>query len=64
MAKTVALLEPDKRTSDQVALAENAADTVTVKGVVSNVAVDNMEEDSAHGEMQVASLKMVCSSCK
>ena len=64
--------------SDQVALVEHAGHTVTVKGVVSNVTMHNMKEEakdaaagagvkkdnSEHGDMQVASLKMVSSSCK
>jgi len=64
--------------SDQVALAEHVGHTVKVKGVVSNVAMHNMKEEakdaaagagvkkenSEHGDMQVASLKMVSSSCK
>jgi len=64
--------------SDQVALAEHMGHTVTVKGVVSNVAMHNMKEEakdaaagagvkkenSEHGDMQVASLKMVSGSCK
>ena len=64
--------------SDQVALAEHVGHTVTVKGVVSNVTMHNMKEEakdaaagagmkkenSEHGDMQVASLKMVSSSCK
>jgi hypothetical protein len=51
---------------------------VTVKGVVSNVTMHNMKEEakdaaasagvkkenSEHGDMEVASLKMVSSSCK
>jgi hypothetical protein len=35
---------------------EEAKDAAAATGV--------KKEDSAHGEMQVASLKMVCSSCK
>jgi hypothetical protein len=64
--------------SDQVALADHVGHTVTVKGVVSNVTMHNMKEEakdaaagagvkkdnSEHGDMQVASLKMVSSSCK
>jgi len=64
--------------SDQVALAEHVGHTVTVKGVVSNVPTHNMKEEAKdaaagagvkkanaeHGDMQVASLKMVSSSCK
>ena len=64
--------------SDQVALAEHVGHTVKVKGVVSNVAMHNMKEEakdaaagggvkkenSEHGDMQVASLKMVSGSCK
>jgi len=64
--------------SDQVALAEHVGHTVTVKGVVSNVTMHNMKEEakdaaasagmkkenSEHGDMEVASLKMVSSSCK
>ena len=64
--------------SDQVALAEHVGHTVTVKGVVSNVAMHNIKEEakdaaagagvkkenSEHGDMQVASLKMVSGSCK
>jgi hypothetical protein len=64
--------------SDQVALAEHVGHTVTVKGVVSNVTMHNMKEEakdaaagagvkkenSEHGDMQVASLKMVSGSCK
>jgi len=64
--------------SDQVALAEHMGHTVTVKGVVSNVTMHNMKEEakdaaasagvkkenSEHGDMQVASLKMVSGSCK
>ena len=64
--------------SDQVALAEHAGHTVTVKGVVSNVTMHNMKEEakdaaagagvkkdnSERGDMQVASLKMVSNSCK
>ena len=67
-----------KLDSDQVALAEHAGHTVTVKGVVSNVTMHNMKEEakdaaasagakknnSEHGDMQVASLKMVSSTCK
>ncbi len=64
--------------SDQVALAEHVGHTVTVKGVISNVAMHNMKEEakdaaagagvkkenSEHGDMQVATLKMVSGSCK
>ena len=64
--------------SDQIALADHVGHTVTVKGVVSNVTMHNMKEEtkdaaasagvnkenSEHGDMQVASLKMVSSSCK
>jgi hypothetical protein len=64
--------------SDQVALAEHVGHTVTVKGVVSNVTMHNMKEEAKdaaasagvkkenfeHGDMEVASLKMVSSSCK
>jgi Protein of unknown function (DUF5818) len=64
--------------SDQVALAEHVGHTVTVKGVVENVTMHNMKEEakdatagtgmkkenSEHGDLQVASLKMVSSSCK
>jgi hypothetical protein len=64
--------------SDQVALAEHVGHTVKVQGVVSNVAMHNMKEEakdaaagagvkkenSEHGDMQVASLKMVSGSCK
>ena len=64
--------------SDQAVLAEHVGHTVTVKGVVSNVTMHNMKEEakdaaagagvkkdnSEHGDMQVASLKMVSSSCK
>ena len=64
--------------SDQVALAEHVGHTVKVNGVVSNVAMHNMKEEakdaaasagvkkenSEHGDMQVASLKMVSGSCK
>jgi hypothetical protein len=64
--------------SDQVALAEHVGHTVTVKGVVSNVTMHNMKEEakdaaasagvkkenSEHGDMEVASLKLVSSSCK
>jgi len=64
--------------SDQVALAEHVGHTVKVKGLVSNVAMHNMKEEakdaaagagvkkenSEHGDMQVASLKMVSGSCK
>jgi hypothetical protein len=64
--------------SDQVALPEHVGHTVTVKGVVSNVTMHNMKEEakdaaagagvkkenSEHGDMQVATLKMVSSSCK
>jgi hypothetical protein len=64
--------------SDQVALADHVGHTVTVKGVVSNVTMHNMKEEakdaaasagvkkenSEHGDMQIASLKMVSSSCK
>jgi hypothetical protein len=64
--------------SDQVSLAEHVGHTVTVKGVISNVTTHNMKEEakdaaagagvkkenSEHGDMQVASLKMVSGSCK
>ena len=64
--------------SDQVALADHVGHTVTVKGVVSNVTMHNMKEEAKdaaadagmkkenaeHGDMQVASLKMVSGSCK
>ena len=64
--------------SDQVALADHVGHRVTVKGVVSNVTMHNMKEEakdaaagagmkkenSEQGDMQVASLKMVSSSCK
>jgi hypothetical protein len=64
--------------SDQVALADHVGHTVTVKGVVSNVTAHNMKEEakdaaasagvkkdnSEHGDMDVASLKMVSNSCK
>jgi hypothetical protein len=64
--------------SDQVSLAEHVGHTVTVKGVISNVTMHNMKEEakdaaagagvkkenSEHGDMQVASLKMVSGSCK
>ena len=81
-AKEFVLNGKDGRTwnlkSDQVALAEHVGHTVTVKGVVSNVAMHNMKEEakdaaagagvkkenSEHGDMQVASLKMVSGSCK
>jgi hypothetical protein len=64
--------------SDQIALADHAGHTVKVKGVVSNVTMHNVKEEakdaaasagmkktnSEHGDMQVASVKMVSSSCK
>jgi len=64
--------------SDQVALADHVGHTVMVKGVVSNVTMHNMKEEAKdaasgagmkkdnaeHGDLQVASLKMVSSSCK
>ena len=64
--------------SDQVVLSDHVGHTVTVKGVVSNVTMHNMKEEakdaaagagvkkdnSEPGDIQVASLKMVSSSCK
>jgi hypothetical protein len=61
-----------------IRLAEHVGHTVTVKGVVSNVTMHNMKEEvkdaaagagvkkenSEHGDMQVASLKMASSFCK
>lgn len=64
--------------SDQVALADHVGHTVKVTGVVSNVTMHNVKEEakdaaasagmkktnSEHGDLQVASIKMVSSSCK
>jgi hypothetical protein len=64
--------------SDMVALSDHVGHTVTVKGVISNVTMHNMKEEakdaaasagmkkdnSEHGDIDVASIKMVSSSCK
>ena len=64
--------------SDQVALADHVGHEVTVKGTVSNVMAHNAKEEAKdaaasagmkksnneHGDMEVASLKMVSHSCK
>jgi len=64
--------------SDNVALADHVGHTVTVKGSVSNVTAHNMKEEAKdaassagmkesnneHGDLEVASLKMVSKTCK
>ena len=64
--------------SDTVALADHIGHTVTAKGAVSNVTMHNMKEEAKdaassagmkksnneHGDLEVASLKMVSKSCK
>jgi hypothetical protein len=64
--------------SDTVALADHVGHTVTIKGNVSNVTMHNMKEEAKdaassagmkktndeHGDLQVASVKMVSKSCK
>jgi Protein of unknown function (DUF5818) len=64
--------------SDSVPLADHVGHTITVKGTVSNVTAHNMKEESKdaaasagmkktnneHGDLEVASLKMVSKSCK
>ena len=64
--------------SDKVALADHVGHTVTAKGTVSNITMHNMKEEAKdaaasagmkktndeHGDLDVASLKMVSKSCK
>ncbi len=64
--------------SDAVRLADHVGHTVTAKGTVSNVTMHNMKEeakdaassaglknsDDEHGDLQIASVKMVSKSCK
>lgn len=64
--------------SDTVALADHIGHTITAKGTVSNVTMHNMKEEAKdaassagmkksnneHGDLEVASLKMVSKSCK
>jgi hypothetical protein len=64
--------------SDNVSLADHVGHTITAKGTVSNVTMHNMKEESKdaassagmaksnneHGDLEVASVKMVSKSCK
>jgi hypothetical protein len=64
--------------SDSVSLADHVGHTITAKGTVSNVTMHNMKEEAKdaassagmkktndeHGDLQVASVKMVSKSCK
>jgi hypothetical protein len=64
--------------SDTVPLADHVGHTVTIKGNVSNVTMHNMKEEAKdaassagmkktndeHGDLQVATVKMVSKSCK
>ena len=64
--------------SDTVALADHVGHTVKANGVVSNVTMHNMKEETKdtaasagmkktndeHGDLKVSSIKMVSSSCK
>jgi hypothetical protein len=64
--------------SDTVALADHMGHTITAKGTVSNVTMHNMKEEAKdaassagvkksnneHGDLEVASVKMVSKSCK
>jgi hypothetical protein len=64
--------------SDTVALADHIGHTITAKGTVSNVTMHNMKEEAKdaassagvkksnneHGDLEVASVKMVSKSCK
>jgi hypothetical protein len=64
--------------SDTVALADHIGHTITAKGTISNVTMHNMKEEAKdaassagvkksnneHGDLEVASVKMVSKSCK
>jgi hypothetical protein len=64
--------------SDSVSLADHVGHTITAKGTVSNVTMHNMKEEAKdaassagmaksnneHGDLEVASVKMVSKSCK
>jgi hypothetical protein len=64
--------------SDKVAVADHVGHTVTIKGTVSHVTMHNAKEEGKdaaagagmkktndeHGDLEVASLKMVSESCK
>jgi hypothetical protein len=64
--------------SDTVALADHIGHTITAKGTASNVTMHNMKEEAKdaassagmkksnneHGDLEVASVKMVSKSCK
>ena len=64
--------------SDKVAIADHVGHTVTVKGMVSHVTMHNAKEEAKdtaasagmkktndeHGDLEVASLRMVSKSCK
>ena len=65
-------------TSDSVSLADHVGHTITAKGTVSNVTMHNAKEEAKdaaasagmknsnneHGDMDIASVKMVSKSCK
>jgi hypothetical protein len=64
--------------SDAVPLADHVGHTITAKGAVSNVTMHNMKEEAKdaassagmqktndeHGDLQIASVKMISKSCK
>jgi hypothetical protein len=64
--------------SDAVPLADHVGHTITAKGTVSNVTMHNVKEETKdaassagmkktndeHGDLQIASVKMVSKSCK
>ncbi len=64
--------------SDAVTLGDHVGHTITAKGTVSNVTMHNMKEEAKdaassagmkksndeHGDLQIASVKMVSKSCK
>jgi hypothetical protein len=64
--------------SDAVTLGDHVGHTITAKGTVSNVTMHNMKEETKdaassagmkksndeHGDLQIASVKMVSKSCK
>jgi hypothetical protein len=64
--------------SDAVTLGDHVGHTITTKGTVSNVTMHNMKEEAKdaassagmkktndeHGDLQIASVKMVSKSCK
>lgn len=64
--------------SDSVSLADHVGHTITAKGTISNVTMHNAKEEAKdaatsagmkknndeHGDMEIASVKMVSKSCK